>query len=86
MLLNEIFTPQFIASTGVTGVILILTVKALQQVYRDMREDSAKREERIMSYLDKKAETDRQVANTLKNLEQGLVELKKCFDQHTHKG
>jgi uncharacterized protein YyaL (SSP411 family) len=85
-MLNEILTPEFIASAGVTGVILILTIKALQQVYRDMREDSKQREERIMSYLDKKADTDKQVAGTLKSLEQGLKELKNCFDQHTHKG
>lgn len=82
---NEILTPQLIASTGVTGIILILTIKALKQVYKDMREDSAKREERIMSYLDRKAETDRQVAQTLKSLEQGLKDLKICFDKHKHK-
>lgn len=83
-MLNEIITPQFIASTGVTGIILLLCIKALQQVYKDMRADAAKREERLMQYLDKKSETDKIVAETLKSLERGLVDLKKCFDNHMH--
>ena len=83
-MLNDIITPQFIASTGVTGTILLLCIKALQKVYNDMRADAKAREERLMAYLDQKAETDRVVSETLKSLETGLIDLKGCFYKHTH--
>lgn len=78
-MLNEIFTPQFLTQTGVTGGILLLTIKALSKVYNDMRDDSKTREDRLMQYLDRKAEVDKQVATTLKHIDERLVALENCF-------
>lgn len=78
-MLNNVLTPEFLTQFGAVGIILIVCIKALSKVYNDMREDSAKREERIMSYLDKKAEVDKQVATTLKHIDDRLVALESCF-------
>lgn len=78
-MLNDIFTREVITQTGITGGILFLCIKALQKVYSDMRDDSKMREERLMLYLDKKAEVDKQVAKTLKHIDERLVALESCF-------
>ena len=78
-MLDKILTPEFLTQFGAIGIILYVCIKALAKVYTDMREDSGKREERIMSYLDKKTELDKQVATTLKNIDNRLVALEGCF-------
>ena len=73
--MEQIFTPQFFAQTGLLGVFSFFAAKALARLYTDMRDDSKKREEKLMSYLDKKSETDKQVAQTLENINTRIKEI-----------
>jgi hypothetical protein len=65
------FTQLF--STGGIGLVIAgIAYKAICQLYRDMREDSTKREERLMTHLDK-------VANTLERMDTRLCSLEESY-------
>ena len=76
--MEQIFTPQFFAQFGATGVVAFFGYKAIVRLYMDMRADSKQREERLMSYLDGKSETDKKVAETLENIDKRLNKLEYC--------
>lgn len=91
---NELL--KMLGSAGVLGVVVFFGGKygfqALQKMYSDMQaqykvqlEESNKREDKLMSYLDKKNVTDLQVAQTLEticsemiNISTRLEEVENC--------
>jgi len=76
MLMNIEMFAQF----GVAGIFIFFSVKAVIKLYNDMREDSKKREERLMSYLDKKSETDKKVCETLEKIDKRITNLEMCIE------
>jgi len=80
--MDTLFTPNFFIQYGAMGVFLFLSVKGINKLYADIREDSKQREEesksreeKLMKYLDKKSETDKQVADTLENMHNRICEI-----------
>lgn len=80
--MEALLNSEIFLQLGITGVVLLITIKALAKVYSDMRADATKREERLMDYLDKKIINDREVADTLKELTHKLSELNVCINDH----
>jgi len=78
--MEQIFTPQFFAQFGATGIVGFFAYKAVVRLYTDMRADSLKREDRLMTYLDGKSETDKKVADTLDNIDKRLNKLE-CYSE-----
>jgi hypothetical protein len=69
--MEQFFTPQFFGQAGISGLILLVAVKAIVKLYNDMREDSKAREEKLMQHLDK-------VTDTLENINQRLCNVEEC--------
>lgn len=70
---------KLVSGAGALGIFIFFAVKygiiAIQRLYSDMREqhkeqlqESIKREDKLMEYLDKKNETDSKIAQTLENI------------------
>jgi hypothetical protein len=85
--MQNVFTPEFFAQSGVFGLFLFLTVRAIMKLYSDMRKDaerieknSKEREERLMNYLDKKSETDLKVSETLDNINHRITSLEEAIE------
>lgn len=68
--MEQLFTPQFFAQTGISGIILFMAVKAVTKLYNDMREDSKAREEKLMIHLDKVTDTLDGIHNRLCKVEE----------------
>lgn len=80
--MDNIFTPNFFIQYGAMGIFLFLSVKGINKLYADIRldskqreEESKSREEKLMRYLDKKSETDKQVAETLEHMHTRICEI-----------
>jgi hypothetical protein len=69
--MEQLFTPQFFGQAGISGLILLVAIKAIAKLYNDMREDSKTREEKLMVHLDK-------VTDTLENINQRLCNVERC--------
>jgi hypothetical protein len=69
--MEQLFTPQFFGQAGISGLILLVAIKAIAKLYNDMRQDSKDREEKLMIHLDK-------VTDTLENINQRLCNVEKC--------
>lgn len=69
MEMSQIFTPQFISQSGLAGIVLFLAYKAIGKLYADMREDSVRRENKLMIHLDKVSDTLEKIDNRLCALE-----------------
>ncbi len=82
---KTIVTPEFIANTGVPGILLILCIIGIVKIYKDMRKDSKSREDKLMKYLDKKSETDKHVAKTLEKIDRRLYALESCGNNYNKK-
>lgn len=70
---------KLVSGAGALGIFIFFAVKygiiAIQRLYTDMREqhreqlqESIKREDKLMEYLDKKNDTDSKIAQTLENI------------------
>ena len=81
---------KLVSGAGALGVFIFFTVKygitAIQRLYTDMREqhkeqlqESIKREDKLMEYLDKKNETDSKIAQTLDNINDRIETIEKKF-------
>ena len=57
------------AQFGGLGVFLFLSVKAVMKLYADMRDDSSRREEKLMDHLDRVADTLDRIDDRLENME-----------------
>ena len=80
--MEQLFTSQFFTQLGASGIVAFAAYRAVHKLYDDIRQDSLrreseskKREDRLMDYLDKKNETDKQVADTLRNIDGRLNKL-----------
>lgn len=74
-MLNGDLTQLFTAG-GISLTILGVCYKAITQLYTDMREDSLKREEKLMNHLDKVSDTLEKINSRIEKLEDDVKELK----------
>lgn len=61
---SELFT-----TGGISLTIAGIAYKAIGKLYSDMREDSTKREDKLMSHLEKQSETTSKIAVTLEKMD-----------------
>lgn len=75
--LSELF-----ATGGISLTIAGIAYKAIAKLYSDMREDSTKREEKLMNHLDKQTETTSKIAITLEKMDSRICNLEEYCKEH----
>lgn len=67
---------------GATGIVVYIAYRIISQLYSDMRIDSTKREERLMSHMDKQADTMQEISGTLKTMDGRICSLELKVDNN----
>jgi len=66
---------------GIGGIILYIAYLVVNKLYTDMRTDSSQREEKLMEYMDKQADTMQEISRTLTTMDSRICSLEQCFDK-----
>lgn len=69
---------------GIGGVTIYIAYKIISQLYSDMREDSVKREERLMVHMEKQSDIMSEISDTLKTMDNRVCNLEECFKERKY--